>query len=161
MQPLDNRHQVLMKVTFLLPTLLECADLYHMRIDTQMLQMKTAEEVMIRNARCSHMHTPSEANHTCLRVANRALTPPVPKYKGGRVRPLTSTSTMYCHPKEGVCFLTAFTSDSGMGWTAYMVRSAHTGMHLIRAVLPVEVVQQAVQRSEVPCGSQATQQTSL
>ena len=31
---------------------------------------------------------------------------------------------MYCHPKEGVCFLIAFTSDSGMGWTAYIVRSA-------------------------------------
>lgn len=93
------------------------------------------EEAMIRQACCRHKHTPSEADRTCLRVANRALTPPVPKYKGGRVRPLTSTSTMYCHPKEGVCFLTAFTSDRGMGWTAYMVRSAHTSLLLIRAIL--------------------------
>jgi len=31
---------------------------------------------------------------------------------------------MYCQPKEGACFLMAFTSDRGMGCTAYMVRSA-------------------------------------
>ena len=89
---------------------------------------------MNRGASCRHKHTNSRADRTCLRVAKRALTPPVPKYKGGSVRPLTSTSTMYCHPKEGVCFLTAFTSDSGIGWTAYMVQSADTCL-LIRAVL--------------------------
>lgn len=27
---------------------------------------------------------------------------------------------MYCHPKLGVCLQMALTSDSGMGWTAYM-----------------------------------------
>jgi hypothetical protein len=35
---------------------------------------------------------------------------------------------MYCQPKEGACFLMAFTSDSGIGCTAYMVRSASNSL---------------------------------
>ena len=79
------------------------------------------------------MSRKSSAQHTSRKAEKRPLTPPLVKYRGGSVRPLDSTSTTCCVPKEGACFRIAFTSERGIGCTAYSVRSVHE--HAFSALL--------------------------